>query len=74
MTRNSNPSEGRPSAGRDPANKKFKLLGTDTTTKEKRRIEFIGVEEPAAGSIVTGTDRQTGKPVTVKVSGRDPAN
>ena len=72
MSRNE---EGHPSAGRNPANKtKFSLFGTDTTTKQRREIELVAAEEPAIGTVVTGTDKATGKPATIKVQGRNPAN
>lgn len=74
MTRHTD-REDHPSAGRDPANKKkFSLVGIDATTKEKRLVEVMAIEEPVIGSTVTGIDKATGKTVTIKVSGRDPAN
>ena len=63
-------------AGRDPANrpKKFRVFGTDTTTGKKSTIVVTAEEEPALGSRATGIDVESGKTVTLKVSGREPAN
>ena len=60
-------------AGRDPANKKLRVSGTDVATGKKATIIVSG-RDPANGSLVTGIDEATGAQVTIKVLGRDPAN
>jgi hypothetical protein len=65
---------GNTTAGRNPASKpkKFRIFGTDTTTGKK--VTIVRDTDAATGSTITGTDVDSGKQVTFKVAGRNPAN
>ena len=58
-------------AGRDPAGKRFRVRGTDIATGKK--VTVLTETDPATGSTITGIDEVSGRTVSLKVDGRDPA-
>jgi hypothetical protein len=69
----SRPARDGPQAGRDPATKpkQFRITGKDTTTGKK--VTILRDTDLPTGTIATGIDETSGKTVTFKVSGREPA-